>query len=418
MNENDFAEIFRQMAALAAYGARGLPYRGEIETETDWDAVLRMADRHRVLPLVGCAVLRDASLCPESMRQRLLNETRSVAAQNQVRMQRILRMIAEMEHDGLHVQLVKGYAVGNCYASPESRVSEDTDLLIPREQERAAYRWLRAHGFRVDRRGATSHHAVCQHPKLGMVELHVQLYDELIQRGWLGHLPKNALLNEAALQIRTQDGSYHTLGYTDHALFLTIHMMKHLIGAGINLRMMLDVALLLSCNRDEIDFDRYWRVLRLLRFDCAVTCVLTIMIHTGCFDWNDFHGASAAEHTQVEAFQAELVNARTDGANNAYYEYTRQIMRGHRGRIRYSGEMLLWAARNLLSQLYPGKERLLALYHVDRKQTWLLPVLFLRRMVDLPIQKRRDGITLRRLLSGQEKDVKTKMRLLKKLDML
>ena len=426
MDEQVRQACFQQVAALAAAGARGLVLQhpeGQIE---DWPCVAQMAMQQGVLPIVGCAMLKNSNgVVPNELYEQIVEHTRMVAAKNQIKQQRIMWLINELECAGINTKLIKGYAVADCYDKPECRKSEDTDLLIQPEQEHASYEVLKKLGFRVDRRNATSHHAVCQHPKHGMVELHVQLYDELIHEGWFSGLSSDDLIKENEIRIKTSNGEYTTLGHSDHALFLAIHMVKHFIGIGINLRMMLDVALFISKHKADIDFDRFWCVLRKLHFDCVVNCVLTIMVRTGCFDWPEFPGASESEDDQVDVFIMDVIAvsfaSRVSQEDNAYYEYSKAVMQRTMGRAKYCAYMIKWALRNTWSQMWPEKEQLLALYKVEKENRILLVWLRLRRMLELPVQKLKVGITPKRLLLDRgalNNTVAERLAVFKKLEMI
>lgn len=426
MDEQVRNVCFQQVVALAAAGARGLEPQLPEKQKIDWPCVAQLAMQQGVLPIVGCAVMRNSNpVVPSELREQIIEHTRMAAAKNQIRQQRIMWLINQLEHAGIDAKLIKGYAVADCYDKPECRTSTDTDILISHKQEQAAYEALRSLGFRVDRRNATSHHAVCQHPKHGMVELHVQLYDELIHEGWFGALSEDDLIKEKEIRIETANGEYTTLGYTDHALFLVIHMVKHFIGIGINIRMMLDATLFISKHKADIDFDRFWHVLRKLHFECVMNCVLTMLVRTGCFDWHEFPGAGESENEQVDLFVREVINASAASGvsqeDNAYYEYSKAVMQKSVGRTKYCTYMIRWALRNAKSQMLPGREQLFVLYNADQHKKWLLPFLQVRRLIDLPLQKIKSGVTPQRLLSKRIDDhtvVSDRMKVFRTLEMV
>lgn len=422
--ETEFSKgLFLRVAMLAAAGAKGQKIPFEDIDGHERFAIARLAMRQGVLPIVGCALLmEDEEVKQNTVCASIIDHTRAIAAQNQVKQQRIMWLIRELEHAGINVQLIKGYAVAECYNKPECRQSEDTDLLIRPEQERLAYEVLRKLGFRVDRRTATSHHAICQNPKYGMVELHVQLYDKLICDGWF-HGISEELLNEPAIRIKNVHGEYTTLNYSDHAIFLTIHMVKHFIGVGINLRMMLDVALYISTHRTQINFERFWCIMQQLHFDCVANCVLTVMVRTGCFDWSEFPGGKVSSDDELAVFFDDLIATASDSwdsrKDSAYYEYSKAVMHQSMGHPKYCAYMIKWIFLNAKSQIWPAKEQLYALYGVEKPRPCLIPWLRLRRIVDLPMQKIWAGITPKRLLAKQqESEEDSRLHLFKKLKMI
>ena len=94
-----------------------------------------------------------------------------------------------------------------------------------------------------------------------MVELHVNLYDEIIQEVWFQGMRDEDFILESLRREKTKEESYLTLGCTDHLLFLMLHMVKHFIISGTSLGMMLDTALFFRKHRAKIDTDRIWKIL-------------------------------------------------------------------------------------------------------------------------------------------------------------
>ena len=117
-----------------------------------------------VVALIALAVQRSPELeCPEELRAYLMDALRVECSKNLLRRQRIVHLIGELKDAGIETKVLKGYAVAENYACPESRGSVDTDLLIDIQQEKAALRFLEARGFRITPRAKTCHHTICQH---------------------------------------------------------------------------------------------------------------------------------------------------------------------------------------------------------------------------------------------------------------
>ena len=271
-NEEKSTTSFLQMIKLAAIGATK---QGQIQEIDDWKAVIQHAHDQSVFPLIGCALFACPEIiCPEDLRTHLLDAVRMQSGKNLVRKQRVFSLIAEMEQQGIPVKLIKGYAVGLIYAYPECRNSTDTDLLIDVCQEERVLEFLKTKGFRITDRGDTEHHTVCQHPKLGMIEVHVHLYGEFVRSIWFKDAKQRYLIRESPISIQDKDGKYVTLGHTDHLLFITLHTIKHFIYDGLGVRMMLDIALFFKHYKQTIDSKRYWMVLNELNYTTVVQSIL------------------------------------------------------------------------------------------------------------------------------------------------
>ena len=235
----------QEVITCAIAGAKGIAYIPKI----DWETLIRIAHEHNVLPLVTLAIDKlGENDCPNEIRRSLSDAMHCTASRNLLKEQRILLLLRDMEQAGFCVQVLKGYAVSRYYFYPECRESVDTDLLISPEEEERVQAFLRNKGFCVRERNPTRHHAVYQHAKFGIIEVHVSLYDEIVENVWFQKVGRNEVINETYEKVVSPMGAYYTLGPTDNLIFLALHMMKHFIGSGLTIRMMIDIALCFSNN--------------------------------------------------------------------------------------------------------------------------------------------------------------------------
>lgn len=417
---------FRQLIKLATVGATGK--KTEIAS-VDWQSVLRFAQEQSVVPLVSCALLVQTEITlPDSLREQLLEMARVQSGTNFVRKIRIFRLIREMEDAGIDVMLLKGYAVGRCYAYPDCRDSADTDLLITKEQEMQVYDFLRNKGFYVDPRGETEHHAVCQHPKFGMVETHVQLYAELIQNVWFQDARKEKLIREKSIRIQSEEVSYSSLGYTDHLIFLTLHLIKHFIHDGLGLRMMLDIALFYKTYKDEIDFTRYWALLEELHYNQVVCGILWALIDTGCFGAGDFPGIQPVDKRCIDLLLYDLeisghmgVKLEELARRDIYYEYSRRVILREKSPMQYRLYMIGYKIRAAKKQFFPDRETLTRLYPETKQHEWIMPFAQIHRVLNYPIQRIKAGSLKQQIRSDSAEmpeEANRRMELLKVLEII
>ena len=418
---------FLHMVSLATCGAskNGILFCDKF----DWAEVIRYACEQAVLPLVACALLVQPDIdCPETLREQLLEMLRGQSGSNYVRKNRILNMIHEMEDVGFDVKLLKGYVIGQCYAFPNSRSSTDADLLIAETQETQVHSFLRNKGFRVDPRGETEHHAVCQHPKLGIVEAHVHLYVEIVQSVWFKDAQHDKLLQEDTIRVDNGEECYSTLGYTDHLIFITLHMIKHFVYDGLGLRMMLDIALFFRFHRDRLDTKRYWALLDELHYSKVVRAILWALIDTGCFSQEDFPGLQSVETDTINLLLLDLeigghmgVNQGKENRVDSYYEYSRQVILREKNPMQYRLYMLRYKIRSAKKHMFPDKEQLIRLYPVLKEKKWLTPFVRVHRMVSYPIQKIREGALRDQIRSDSTEmpeEAKRRVEMFKALDMI
>lgn len=419
------SEAFLQMITLSASGASGKAIC--LSDTIDWPKVIWYSQEQGVLRLIGCALLHNPDIaCPEELREQLINAVRGESGKNLVRRLRVMQLLTQMEAEGLNIRLIKGYAVADCYRYPECRDSTDIDILISREQEPQVYAFLKKQGFQITPRGKTEHHAVGLHPKLGKVEVHVQLYNELVRDAWFQNVSKEELIIESPVSASQNGEAYQTLGYTDHLIFLTLHMVKHFIRSGMNVRMMIDVAQFFAAYKNKIDADRYWHILKALHYDTVLRCVFGIMLDTGCFTQSDFPMLPEERTNGIILILQDLETGGNMGIKEKdrilnTYEYTRQMLLCSRKPWQYCLYMLKHKLRSAWYQMFPASEELTILYPVVKKAGFLHPVFRVHRMLAYPLEKIRSGVLKEQIRTDTlqlPREAQRRMDMFKVLDML
>lgn len=395
----------QMLIRLVAAGARGETL-GNIRV--DWQNVIPLAAEQRVLPLIACALLNSPELyCPTELREYLLNVMHAESSVNLVRRQRIMHLLREMKSAGIDAKVLKGYAVSERYAYPESRGSIDTDLLIEVHQEPQAISFLENMGFRINTRAATSHHTVCQHKKYGMVELHVALYDELAQVIWFRKINKAGLVQEPSIVVKDAENEFSTLGHTDQLIFLTLHMVKHFIIGGLSLRMMLDIALHFAQYSRDIDSERYWSEMEELHYDTLIGAILWIMVHSDMFQAEDFPGLPEEQLEQMQIILVDMEQGGYMGEKeknerlDSGMEYNRQIILKEKGMLQYSLYMLAWKVRSGIKYMFPPINQLRKSYPVVNTHTFLLPIVWSWQAASFLISKFASGVLKRDVRLGK-----------------
>ncbi len=409
------------LICMVAAGARGETVN---DLQVDWASVLPIAAEQRVQSLIACALLFSPKLeCPPELRGYLLNTMRSESSVNLIRRQRIMHLLQEMKAAGIDAKLIKGYAVSGCYAHPECRGSVDTDILIDVQQEVKAIRFFESYGFRVDPRAATSNHAVCQHKKYGIVELHVSLYGELVRDNWFHMLDVNDMVKESTVA----SDEFDTLGYTDQLIFLTLHMVKHFILGGLTLRMMLDVGLYFASHKQRIDTVRYWTTLKNLRYDKLTSAILWTIIRWGRFSEEEFPGISEECPDQTSLILYDLLAGGYMGAKEknerfeSGMEYNRQLILKQKNVLQYRMRMIGWKVKSGTKYMFPSVKMLRKLYPITIRMPILMPFLWGWQVVSFPMKKIASGALKRDVRSEQSvisTVAKERVAMFEKLEML
>ena len=378
---------FKALMQLVGAAAQGKALQ-KLPDDLDWARIERLANEQAVQTLLGYALRLSPALdCPAELRESLVSQMRQEAFSNYAWKHSTLQLLAEMNAAGIPALLIKGYAVADCYAAPDCRMSGDTDLLIEPKNEKRACAFMKANGFAVEHRWTNGHHDVCRHPQLGCVELHVMLYDEIVEDVWFGRMDGREFVSESAIEVATRDGSYRTLGYTDHMIFLMLHLIKHFIMTGMSLRMMLDVALFFSHHAERIDSARFWKTMESLKYGTIAQSILWAMVCYCGIDQTSLPGLCGDCPESVEMILDDLESggwlgkidekAREEG----WYEYNRQLLMKNRSKAQYLLFMLRWKIGAYLKALFPSRKTLAIRYPCVQKSALLIPLVWLHRLI-------------------------------------
>lgn len=399
---------FSALLQLISAAAQGEAV-SHLPNNLNWMKINQLANEHAVQPLLGYALRLSSELhCPDKLRQQLIDQMRQFAFSNNVWRESILRLIQKISNASIPALLIKGYAIANCYAEPDCRVSSDADILISPRDEARACKFMKQQGFTVEPRWKNGHHAVCHHPAWGYVELHVILYDEIVEDVWFGKMDGSEYVREPHRLVETQDGSYYTLGCTDHFIFLILHMIKHFILSGLTLQMMLDVVLYFKKYADQLDIGRVWDTVNSLHYGKLFNCILWAMIQHGGFDAADFPGICAEPPEQVQVILDDLEKGGWMGyadkaaREEGWKEYNRQLLMKSKSKTQYWLYMLRWNMGLYMKALFPSRATLSARYPCVDKCPVLLPFVWIHRLIFRGTRALRKGALTANIVTDED----------------
>lgn len=418
-------QIISDVIYLASAGAQGKTIENR---NFNWRDILVCAYEQDVASLIACVLMRDdLAECPQAISDSLIFQMKCNASANLIRQQRIFHLLSELEANSIEALIIKGSAISKYYAYPEARGSVDTDLLIQKCSEKQLYRFLRKKGFDVFPRRMTSHHGIAQHKKYGKIEIHTQLYDEIVEQVWFQFGANEKLLLEQPIRVTTGNDVFMTLGPTDHLIFLTLHMVKHFIGSGLSIKMLIDIALHYQNYKDQIDADRYWSVLKQLHYTTLVASILGIMIDTSFFHVEDFPGLRCEYMTEKNSILTDLFaggylgEKECDSRHEGAMEYNRQLLLKNMTPAQYKRFMLSWKFRTGFAGLFPATEILLHQYPFAKEKPYLLPFLRVYHVPAFICDKLKSGVLKRQIrtsTSAMPQESRKRVELFRKLNML
>jgi hypothetical protein len=364
-------------------------------TGAEWMALVEMATRHGVAPLVyqRLKVPALAGRVPDDVLERLRGVYLHTAASN-VRLYEELQVLLPALHEAeIPVLILKGaYLAANVYRNIALRPMSDIDLLVPASMAREAWRVLKELGYRLIYPATETlipsfgKDFICQKQgNFAPVEVHwtIGLAEETEPMDG-DELWKNA----RAVRLAGTEAGTATLSLEDFLLHLCLHASyQHEFDFG--LRALCDIAVFIERFESEID----WPVLRARvlhhRWRRGVCLVLYLAsIRTGAAvpvdvltalepaDWS----AEVIEHAERQLFDAGIGTTAMTANTIGFFKSDR----------------LGGQAAVLWRRLFPGREEMAYMYPIPAG-SWVLYGYYLIRIKDLWV---RHGVTVRRWWRG------------------
>lgn len=379
---------FLDMLHLFSCGATG---KNPENREYNLNEILRLSSEQGVFPFVFLSLQRlynkkllnisqaDFAYLQSQYTQAVFSSIRRNAA--------VYGVIKHLDENDISCCMLKGQILTNLYSVPEARISGDTDLLLPSaDMEQKVCDILKNIGFEIIPRPKTSHHAMCKRQDTGLIELHLSLYDELFEDIWF----KNDVnAKEDYINIKTSENYvYKTLGYTDNAIFITLHAIKHFFSEGVGIRQIMDMLLFNIKYKDRIDFDKYNKLMEKLKFSKLIDHI--------SFIGKEYLDLDIEHSTDInkENIDAILIDIETgglfgkeDGNRREFYTASTKE-RSQKTDEEYNKYIEEWRGNlSLKSKLFPPLSDMKKTYKSLNKNKFLLPFFWMKRLFGIFIYK-------------------------------
>ena len=235
-----------------------------------WEALLRMAGIHQVLPLFYEAVHGTAAA-------RTLDPAAAAGLRRKVRQQVMVQTIKtadflELEQRlraaGVRAMVVKGLVCRSLYPNPDLRPSGDEDVLIAPAQLALCHRVLTEWGMETtltqEERDSTYE---VPYRKAGS-PLYIELHKQLFPQGSAAYGDLNRFFDgvyDRAVEQSVQGGRVWTMAPTDHLFYLICHAFKHFLHSGFGIRQVCDILLYAQRHGPDVDWERVLEGCRAIR---------------------------------------------------------------------------------------------------------------------------------------------------------
>ena len=366
-------EILLLEALSAALRGEGVSW--EKGCVASWNALLRLARAHNVLPMVAQAVWDDPALREDAAIRALSRAARRLVIFQAQRTGDFHLLYRHLHEVGLNPVVMKGLVCRSLYPYPEQRPSVDEDLLIAPEDFSRYHETLLRLGFSLadpDIDPEAEHElAYVKPPSHLYLEVHKQAFlPDSESYGDCNVLFEEALNRTVSVQI---DGmSFRTLAPTDHLLYLLCHAYKHFLHSGVGIRQVCDMGMFAEQFGAEVDWARIVRGCASIRIDRFAAALFRIAEqHLGfplpeAFSAYDVDTGPLLEDILSGGLYGTVDEDRLHSGSITLDAVAAQ----KRGRKR----------RGILASLFPSVSSLSGRYPYLREKPWLLPAAWVQRI--------------------------------------
>ena len=253
---------------LYVYGDAICGRKSKLPETCNREAIAEKAIEQNILPLVYFNIFgeeTDNKYYPMVMTSLAVNERRMFF---------LGKLSKELKEAGIEHCVLKGSSLARLYPMPELRISGDVDVLINPDDEKFVMEFLEKRNFVVRERDENAQNFTAKHPKAGLFEIHVKLFDgefdEYVLKGQFK-------VKEPFSEMTNPDGTMlNILGKNDGLYFAASHMIKHFVKDGLGLRQISDWLLYVEKYGSEVDMKTFNSVIKELEFEKFINAIYTI----------------------------------------------------------------------------------------------------------------------------------------------
>ena len=357
---------FKNMLYLFAANSRGI--EAQVEGEPDIEEIRRLAIEQGIWSLVY------PELAKVSNAQKYQMEFFTLVSNGIAKKEFTLGVIKKLEEQGIPCCLLKGASISGLYNDPECRVSSDTDILIdPKDEERLKTALLEL-GYGVEERAANDHHLKAYHKNGGLLEAHIMLYSKISEKFLFNGI---SMYSEDWAKMNISGYEYHILGINDGLIYLTAHYIKHLVNEGGGVRQMMDLLLYMEKYKEQIDFERYNKILEELSYGKLLDVIKTVGAKYFGFDY-EIKNEDLAEKILTDSEDGGIFGFSTDTRRDFFKFYCAE--RTTLSKYQHKMYMSLNDESSIFDRLFPGKAVLVGVYGIRyAKHSILIPVALVHR---------------------------------------
>lgn len=355
----------------------------------DWAKLISLSHIHSVTGIVGYMVKRFPDETNAEVSGILWKQCLHSIAMFSLRAEQMKALIQKMNEREIAHLLLKGYVLKDYYPVPELRTFGDIDFLIHPEDRCKSDDLMTEEGFERKADWGSVHNYVraAEYYEIHTDVMEVNVSDKADYKGYFRHIWEHA---------RLVDGHTWELAPEYHFLYLLTHIAKHINGAGAGIRMYMDIAVFIRHFGQELDWDYVQRELRTLCFsDFANTVLTVVQRYFGVESPISLRGMDKALLDDFMEFTMEA---------GVFGKAGRDLGLIHL-KCQNRNEENVYRTRTFLRRLFPSAVSLEMAYPYLKGRHWLLPVIWLRRLLRIRNHWRRNLKEAHSIMSTDKEEV-------------
>ena len=352
--------------------------------QSQWPALISMADMHKVLPLFYEAVYHTSAPADlkASVRQQVIAQTMRTAD--------FLDLNQHLQAAGIRPLVVKGIICRELYPQPDHRPSSDEDLWIRPAQFDHCHQLLTEFGMHT----AVSNEDLSvsfevPYRKAGSL-LYIELHKYLFPPESPAYGDLNRFFDQAqdrAIPMQIQSHTIYTLEYTDHIFYLICHAFKHFLHSGFGIRQVCDIVLFANEYGNRVNWEQLLQNCRSIQAEIFAAALFRIGSQYLTFDPQKAGYPQAWQEISVDVLPMleDLLCAGVYGSANMSRQHSSTITldavaarkQGKKGKL------------SVVGSLFPASAKLESQYPYLKKHPYLLPVAWCSRLRKYIFRRRR-----------------------------
>ncbi len=335
-----------------------------VDADFNWNVAYEICKAHHILPMLYYGVLESELNLPDELLKRLKKDTMQLVFFDQKQLCEISQIENCFKENGIDYMLLKGAYLKHLYPKTELRIMGDADILIRTEQYDSIKHIIQQLGF--DEVTESDHEYIWDKPEVLNLELHKRLipsynkdYYAYFGDGWkLAH---------------KTDSTKYEMRDEDLFIYLFTHYAKHYRDAGIGIRHLVDFYVFL---RAKPDLDMGYIENELKKLQLWEFCQNTLETIGVWFDgkpdseMSDFVTRHIFKSGSYGTHENHLLS---NGLKTAKAVTKEQVKKA-----------------KIQKLLFPSAKDLSAKYTVLKKAPFLLPVIWVHRLIIAVLFKRRN----------------------------